>query len=97
MAREDKYERVMLYEKQQQYIRDLMMENINNRMKKIDEMKYQSYKDRKQKNLIAEEKRKVVDNIKRKKKEMLEELEFKLHKGKLKVFLHLEKERRILQ
>jgi hypothetical protein len=39
MAREDKYERVMLYEKQQQYLRDLMMENINDRMRKIDEMK----------------------------------------------------------
>jgi len=45
-------------------------------MKRIDEMK-------KQQKIIAEEKRKIVDDIKRKKKDMLEELEIKLHKGKL--------------
>ena len=39
MAREDKYEKVMLYEKQQQYLREMMMDIINDRMKRIDEMK----------------------------------------------------------
>jgi len=37
MKREDKYEKVLLFEKQQEHIREIKMEEINQRMRNIDE------------------------------------------------------------